>query len=502
MGNSGDDTIGSNGGTAAGPNLLSNGSFEDGTHSANGVNGLDGWSNWTGSPDAADDGTSSESWNPSNAASDGTGYITMWSGNSGPSEGFQQTLAAPLQAGETYTVTFQGISSEYVSGQWFTPSDIPVEFQIVDITTGTVLGSVTVQGTTYEEYSFDITPTTNVSNLGFRPLTTGAGNNPSIIMDELYLGTAATGGEGCAETGNDTIDGASGDDLIYGASGDDSIQGGEGDDVMFGGFDNDTFYVDTQDNDSIYGGEDADNGDVDVLDLSGISGDFDIIYAGGDNEDGTVVMEDSNGNPTGEVLIFEDIEVIDGVICFARGTQIMTEVGNQSVENLAVGDLVNTMDNGLQPIRWIGKRTVPATGALAPVVFKAGALGNTRDLRVSPQHRMLVDDWRAEVLFGEFEVLSAAKNFVNGETVYVDEGGEVEYFHILFDSHEIIFAEGAASESFHPGEEGAKAVDPDQYEELLTLFPELRDNADAFGPAARTSLKSHEGLLLRSALVD
>ncbi len=1179
----GDDTLGADASSTVGPNLLVNGSFEDGTHSANGVNGLTAWSNWTGSPDAADDGTSAESWNTSNAASDGTGYITMWSGNTGASEGIQQTLGAPLQAGTTYTVNFNAISSQQLNGQWFTPSDIPVSFQIVDITTGTVLGDVTVQGTNYTEYSVDITPTTDVTQIGFRPLTQGVGNNPSVILDELFLGEAGAGSDACIETGNDTMNAGSGDDVVFGASGedvitggagndsvyggdgndvinagsgddnisggtgsdtvsvteasndiidggedgaddqvadgdvdvldvtaasgdasvqfaptggaaqdsedgtiffangdtlaftnfenviaeatitptspdgtvhgndnaevmgdgyddtlnsangdiigdgdgnhddiilgaggndtiqagsgddiifggtggddifgeagndlsyggsgdddirdnagdatayggegndgirltgdyaliyggqgddfgsgsdgnddiyggsgddtlngnitsgdvndgsdtifggtgndivqgnggndivyggddddtvvggdtktgsglgDDSLYGGEGNDVILGGsgddlidagsgddtvyggigndtvvvteasydtidggedgpddqvadgdvdvldvtaasgdasvqfaptggaaqdsedgtiffangdtlaftnfedviaeatidgkgpdatvhgsenddiitdgyndavnngngdvvgddtidgvggtfnendiilayggddmvvsgdgadtvdggtgndtvdaqsgddsvmagdgddlvcgrsgddiiigdasnvasgsssstssqqeltawsgpltdiseaspieptttltqsissealqqqssaaadtvtyddtlkgeqgndtilgdygndliyggsgddsliggdravgidrpidgadtiyggigndvilgdadndvlyggtdtdtlkggvgddyintgsgddlasggFGSDTFDIDTFDSDTIVGNEDSDNSDIDVLDLSDLNGQYTINYAGGDDEDGSVIMEDSLGNPTGDVLQFQDIEQI---ICFARGTQISTNRGEVAIEDLEIGDMVNTMDNGLQPIRWIGKRTVPATGKLAPIVFKAGALGNTRDLRVSPQHRMLVNDWRAETLFGEFEVLSAAKHFVNGDTIYVDEGGEVEYFHILFDTHEIVFAEGAASESFHPGEEGAEAVDPEQFEELMTLFPELRDNLNAYGPSARMTLKAHEGRML------
>ena len=184
-------------------------------------------------------------------------------------------------------------------------------------------------------------------------------------------------------------------------------------------------------------------------------------------------------------------------ICFTFGTQIATVSGERCVEDLVAGDLVLTMDRGYQPIRWIGSSKVPATGDFAPILIRKGALGNSRDLRVSPQHRMLLQGWQAEMLFGEEEVLATAKSLVNDHSILRDEGGEVEYFHILFDTHEIIYAEGAPSESFHPGEQGWKALDQATRDEILTLFPELADGIfEGYGASARTSLKHSEGQLL------
>ena len=179
-------------------------------------------------------------------------------------------------------------------------------------------------------------------------------------------------------------------------------------------------------------------------------------------------------------------------ICFARGTAIGVRDGVCSIENLNVGDLVETMDHGLQAISWIGSTKVPAVGNAAPVVFSKGALGNNRELRVSPQHRMLLSGWKAELLFGEPKVLSAAIHLVNGDTIYRDEGGTVEYFHIMFDNHEIIFAEGAPSESFHPGEQGFGNMAEDAREEIFGLFPELRKDLSNYGPTAHQSLKRFE----------
>ncbi len=128
--------------------------------------------------------------------------------------------------------------------------------------------------------------------------------------------------------------------------------------------------------------------------------------------------------------------------CFTRGTLIKTDQGERPIEELAAGDMVLTMDHGYQPIRWIGSSKRAATGDLAPILIRKGALGNDRDLRVSPQHRMLLQGWQAELLFGELEVLATAKSLLNDHSILRDEGGEVEYFHMLFDTHEIIYAEG------------------------------------------------------------
>lgn len=167
------------------------------------------------------------------------------------------------------------------------------------------------------------------------------------------------------------------------------------------------------------------------------------------------------------------------LFCFTHGTLIETPDGPRLIEDLRVGDLVTTLDNGSQPLRWIGTRSVSHAEMLArpefrPVRFETGALGNSRPLLVSPQHRMLLNDWRAEVYFGEEQVLIAAKALVNGSTIReVVPETAVTYCHLLSDRHEVILAEGALSESFHPGEAGLAALDAAQREEIAALFPNL-----------------------------
>ncbi|MFN4171780.1 MAG: Hint domain-containing protein [Pseudorhodobacter sp.] len=162
------------------------------------------------------------------------------------------------------------------------------------------------------------------------------------------------------------------------------------------------------------------------------------------------------------------------VPCFVAGTLIETDRGQRRIEDLRPGDLVMTRDNGLQPLRWIGQTTVPGLGEHASIRFMAGAMGNDRALEISPNHRMLVEGWKAELYFGEEEVLVAAKHLVNGDTILRVPRAEVTYLHLLFARHEVIFAEGAAAESLHPGDlilkgEGQTA------REILALFPELGD---------------------------
>jgi hypothetical protein len=114
---------------------------------------------------------------------------------------------------------------------------------------------------------------------------------------------------------------------------------------------------------------------------------------------------------------------------------------------------------------------------------------------------MLLRGWQASLMFGEAEVLVAAKALINDRTILRQEGGEVDYFHLLFDQHQIVFAEGAPSESFHPGREGLRGLDAATRAELLELFPELAsEGAEDYGSAARLSLRDYEGRLLARAL--
>lgn len=188
---------------------------------------------------------------------------------------------------------------------------------------------------------------------------------------------------------------------------------------------------------------------------------------------------------------------VTAIPCFVRGTMILTQDGEKPVEDLRPGDMIETRDHGAEPLRWIGTRKVAAEGKFAPVVIEAGTFGLHRRLVVSPQHRILLNHWMAELMFGDDEVLVAAKDLVNECSVRILEGGEVEYFHLLFDRHEIIWSEGLATESFLPGPMVMNDLDAAVQDEVLELFPEIDPNTmQGYGPTARLPLRAFEARAL------
>lgn len=184
-------------------------------------------------------------------------------------------------------------------------------------------------------------------------------------------------------------------------------------------------------------------------------------------------------------------------VCFVTGTEIAVPGGTCAVEDLRPGDLVFTRDHGPQPVRWIGMRTQAAIGDAAPVLFEPGAIGNSRPLSVSRQHRIRAGGWKAELLFGEEDVLIPAIHFVNGRDIRSVEGGTVTYVHLLFDQHEIVFAEGVEAESFHPAAENLDRLSEAARAELLALFPAIAQGR--YGPSAYRTLKSPEARALLAA---
>lgn len=182
-------------------------------------------------------------------------------------------------------------------------------------------------------------------------------------------------------------------------------------------------------------------------------------------------------------------------ICFVAGTMIQTPKGEVAIETLTAGDTVTTREGGAEAVRWIGQSVFPATGRFAPVEFSRGVIGNTRDLRVSRQHRVRLTGWRAELFFGEEAVWVPAAYFLTQPGVRIVEGGEVTYFHLLLDGHRTLIADGAEAESLHPGDVALCTLGREAQAELSTLFPEywtLRHRAISH-PAVR-AIEAHVAL--------
>ncbi len=135
-------------------------------------------------------------------------------------------------------------------------------------------------------------------------------------------------------------------------------------------------------------------------------------------------------------------------VAFTRGTRITLADGRQRpIEELQPGDRVLTRDSGPQEVRWTGMQTLRATGAFAPIRIQPGVLNNTGELVVSPHHRLFIYQRVDALGAGRKEILVKAGLLVNGTSVTQEPGGFVDYFQILFDKHEIIYAEGIAAES-------------------------------------------------------
>ena len=205
----------------------------------------------------------------------------------------------------------------------------------------------------------------------------------------------------------------------------------------------------------------------------------------------TYTVESSTGaTDTGFVTV-------DSIPCFVAGTMIRTANGDVAVEMLKPGDLVLTRDEGPQPLRWIGTRDVIASGDYAPIRIAANTFGEHNELFLSPLHRVLIRDSLAELLFGEGEVLVAARDLVNDGSVCSVPGGMVSYVHILFDRHQVVYSEGLETESFLPGPQTAASFEADIVEEICTIFPEINPMTGAgYSPAARRMLKRFEAQLL------
>ncbi|WP_126976564.1 Hint domain-containing protein [Frigidibacter oleivorans] len=327
--------------------------------------------------------------------------------------------------------------------------------------------------------------------------------------------------------GNDTITGKGGDDFIDGGADNDSLSGGAGEDTVLGGTGND--WIDAGAGaDSVGGGDGRDTihvgqgegigdtvdggaggDDYDTLDLTGSAAPDGYLKlrdvttdSNGNGKDGFVDYYDKDGNLTGS-LEFHEIENL--VPCFTPGTAIATPQGERLVEELRIGDRIITRDNGIQEIRWIGRKSLDhaALGRashLKPVLIRQGSLGNglpERDMLVSPNHRMLVANDRTALYFDEHEVLVAAKHLVDNRGVRNVDALGVTYLHFLFDQHEVVLANGAWTESFQPGEQTLAGMGNAQRGEIFELFPELRQREGIDGyAAARRTLKRHEAALL------
>ncbi len=199
-------------------------------------------------------------------------------------------------------------------------------------------------------------------------------------------------------------------------------------------------------------------------------------------------------NPASPQPLIHDTE---GVVCFTPGTLLETPDGPRAVEDLVAGDKLVTKDAGAEEILWVGSRHVSGARLcvmpdLRPVRIRGGALGDgraTRDLVVSPDHRILLTGDRARALSGDDEVLIAARDLVDGGAIRRDRAARAAtYVHVMLPDHHIVVANGVETESFHPGMAALDEVAEDQRLRLFDVMPGLEANKASYGPTTRRVL--------------
>lgn len=194
-----------------------------------------------------------------------------------------------------------------------------------------------------------------------------------------------------------------------------------------------------------------------------------------------------------------------GMVCFTHGCNILTAFGDIPVERLQIGDLIHTVDNGLQPVRWIGSREVSRTKMQVapqsqPVRIKQHAFGPfmpAQDIWVSQQHKMLLETEGKRNLFDTDSVFAPAKALVNGDTISIDDTApDTKYMHLLFDEHQVVYVDGVPSESFYPCPGSLMSLTEEDRALVFDLLPNLEAHPMSYGPAARRAVAFHQAQIL------
>lgn len=179
-----------------------------------------------------------------------------------------------------------------------------------------------------------------------------------------------------------------------------------------------------------------------------------------------------------------DVDYADLAICFGEGTLIETPGGQQPVETLRQGDLVQTSDHGPQPLLWVGRSQhllALDDDKMAPYIVSAGTFGPSQPsskLVLSPQHRILIKSPVAARMYGTDEVLVRVKDLEAFPGIRRDHQIRVvRYFHLLFEGHMIVQANGLRTESLLLGPQACKAVPQTMLADLFSRLPHLQEHA-------------------------
>lgn len=198
---------------------------------------------------------------------------------------------------------------------------------------------------------------------------------------------------------------------------------------------------------------------------------------------------------------------VDVPVCFVAGTMIRTPAGEVPVETLRPGNMVSSVDGRSLRLLWMARRRMGFAELLLepefrPICLPANLLGlgyPDRDLWLSPQHRFLFSGWQAELLFRNTEVfLPAASCRELPGLPSPDVAAGVAYYHLMFDRHEVIYANNLPCESLFPGDSAIASLSENARIDLNNRFPEYESDWIGYGPTARQALTRREGELLLS----
>lgn len=270
---------------------------------------------------------------------------------------------------------------------------------------------------------------------------------------------------------NGSLPTVTGDNLAFDA--------GYGSNVFNNGKDNIVIYDPNSDEyiQAYYNGDTLDD-PVNGSGYSGFSSTATRVGNGEDlgNETGGLSIQRTSTGFTGDAIPTPGAENV----CFANGTRIQTDKGFIPIERLRVGDLVRTLDAGMQPLRWIfARRVSPAEmmqkEKLRPIkveLQRPEKHAQEAPLIVSRQHRVLVQGKIAQRMFGAEQLLVPAKDLIGSDAAAMcTTTRAVTYFHLLFDTHHILNANGIAAESLFIGPQSTNALSQAAHEELEILFP-------------------------------
>jgi len=310
------------------------------------------------------------------------------------------------------------------------------------------------------------------------------------------------------------IDAGAGNDTLVGGSGNDLFTGGAGEDLISlsssGGVDQITdFDITDTDTDGFY------NDQLDVSDLIGGSGD-----GGAVRTIDITTSDDGFGNalltfPGGEQIVLQGVTPTQmtthdqlfaaGIPCYTPGSRVITARGEVPVEQIREGDLLQTADNGLQPVIWVSRRNLSSADLerhphLRPILLRPGGLiANQRRMLVSPQHRFLVlKDGQSKS-----ESLARARLLLELDPFHVrtkENTSPVCYIHLMTEAHQVIFVDGCATETFWPGPEALRSLSNSDKREIFDLFPELMPVLAKRGAIGRDLVATHYGALARQDL--